>query len=629
MSDLELILDDCLNKLAHGETTLEECLTRYPQHAVELRRLLSTASYLQVGRAIQPAPAFRARTQAQLLTHMRTHPRRRFGWLWFNWLPRPVGLAFSNALSIAITLGIIALFFFTTGTVLAQRALPGEALYGWKTTSEQLWRAVQPDPLTADLALTNRRMQEILLTPHDTQAQTLAQQGYEQALTRLSTYQTPADQQRIEQSLLDHRSTLAQADLVVIKIEELLAKIDPAVVKRPEADLQLDYQAGPIQAGQITYNLKISNFGPASPVSAQSVIDLAPQEKLVTVSDTACDTSAGGSVTCPVKQLAQEMAYNVTLTTVVDPCYAGSVVNTVAVMPDDRLINTNAQASAIATTNISAPLRHPAQIVYVQSNDQAHDLGLVSSAGNLLNASLHIRAAAPAWSPDGGKLAFFGEQGISELGAPYNQGNGLWLVEVQENQAQNPVQLVAQDHIANIAWSPDGRKLAFEVAPPDIPSEVRVVNAGSGQLVSVFPGQQPAWQIDSQQLIIKACAPGCGLWQVNLNGQAGRQLTLDGTDSYPAHSPDGQVLAFSSQRDGNWEIYTLHLSTDELTRLTHRPATDTTPIFDPCGQALYLRTDHFGDWRLTAMQLNGSAEETVRRGIGRSQDWGQARPAIR
>lgn len=627
MSELEFALEDCLNRLAHGEATLEECLARYPQHAPQLRRLLTTASRLEAGRVIQPASAYRTRTRAQLMTHMRTHPRRRQPWA--NLLPRQLGFAFSSALRVAASLTVITSFFFATGTVLAQGALPGEALYGWKTTSEQVWRAVQPDPLMADLTLGNRRVQEMLRVAGNRQAETLARQGYEQTLARLSTYDSPEARQQIEQGLLAQRDTLAQVGLLMPEVERLLGTINPALVKRPEADLRLHYQAAPAEAGQITYELKISNFGPTSPINANSVIDLAPQEKLVAVSDSACDTSAGGSLTCPINELAKDQAYQVTITTTVDRCYAGTLTNTATIMPADQVINTNAQPSAVAATHVAAPFSAAAQIIFVQSRTRSHDLGLIGGGTSLLNPKLHVRAAAPAWSPDGSKIAFFGEEGISELGAPYSQGNGLWLVELRNNQATEPVQLVAQDHIANIAWSPDGAKLAFEVSPPGIPSEVQVVKASTGEPISRFPGQQPAWNLDNQHLVIKACAPGCGLWQVNLNGKGGQQITFNGTDSYPAWSPDGQYLAFSSQRDDNWEIYTLRLSDQKLMRLTNRSATDAAPVFDPCGQSIYFRTDHFGDWRLMTMKLDGSDEQTVRKDIGKSEDWGQARPAVR
>jgi Tol biopolymer transport system component len=241
---------------------------------------------------------------------------------------------------------------------------------------------------------------------------------------------------------------------------------------------------------------------------------------------------------------------------------------------------------------------------------------------------LHLRAAAPAWSPDGTQLAFSGEAGISELGGIYDQGSGVWLVDIVEGEAQNAKQLVNEVHVSNIAWSPDGTKLAFEVAPPGLPHEIRVIKAGNGQEISRFPGEQPAWYSDNQKLIIKICAPDCGLWQVGLDGRKGQQITSGDTDSYPIWSPTGEYLAFSSHRDGDWEIYLLRPGDGELRRLTRRSGTDTTPVFDSCGQELYLRTDVYGGWRVTVMKLDGSDERKVQEGVGPSDDWGLARPAV-
>jgi TolB protein len=240
--------------------------------------------------------------------------------------------------------------------------------------------------------------------------------------------------------------------------------------------------------------------------------------------------------------------------------------------------------------------------------------------------SLHQYAAAPAWSPDGSVIAFFGEAGISQLGSIYSQGNGIWIIGAQ---GQGVRQLISIDHVKNMAWSPDGQKLAFEIdLAPQGGSEIRIIESREGQEISRFSGQQPAWSPDSQQLVIKNCTPNCGLWRVNLDGGDGQQITLDSTDSYPAWSPNGQYVVFGSQRDNNWEIYRLRLSDGELRNLTSRPSTDTTPVFSPDGGEIYLRTDQPGDWWITAINLNGSRERPIWGGIGPSDDWGLARPAV-
>ena len=274
----------------------------------------------------------------------------------------------------------------------------------------------------------------------------------------------------------------------------------------------------------------------------------------------------------------------------------------------------------------NTPTPRPAMVVYVQSSGQTHELGIVTSAGELMTSSLHQRAAAPTWSPDGRRVAFYGEQGISELGGIYAQGSGVWIIEVATGNLQL---LYPVDHIRNMTWSPDGSKLAFEVGPPNVTHQVFVIDAGNGQETR-FPGEQPAWSPGSNELIVKSCAPECGLWRVGLDGSGGRLVSPDSTDSYPTWSPTGEYVVFASRaRTGDWEIYRLRLADNEMVNLTNRPGTDTTPVFSPDGLEIYLRTDAFGDWRVMAMSIDGSQERVVRDSVGPSEDWGLARPAVR
>jgi Tol biopolymer transport system component len=274
------------------------------------------------------------------------------------------------------------------------------------------------------------------------------------------------------------------------------------------------------------------------------------------------------------------------------------------------------------------PTPRPATVIYVQSNGQIHSLGIVSSEGELINADLHRWAGAPTWSPGGETVAFYGEQGISELGGDYAKGSGIWTVGVQSNN----VRLIHQiDHIRNMSWSPDGSKLAVEVGPPGVTHEIYLIQAADGQEISRFPGEQPAWSPNSQELVIKSCLPECGLWQVGLDGSAKTLLTHDSTDSYPTWSPAGDYLVFASRsRHGDWEIYRLDLTAGgEPERLTNRSGTDTTPVFSPDGLEIYFRTDAFGPWRVMAMAVDGGNERLVRDNVGQSEEWGLARPAVR
>jgi Tol biopolymer transport system component len=262
----------------------------------------------------------------------------------------------------------------------------------------------------------------------------------------------------------------------------------------------------------------------------------------------------------------------------------------------------------------------------VQSDRNRHQLGLVSSAGVVNNVNLHLAAGAPAWSPDGAQIAFFGESGISELGELYRSGNGIWLVNPVNYSVRS---LLSMDHVKNINWSPDGRKLAFEFGPPNEAHQVLIIDPVDGRELGRFSGEQPAWNPDSNLLVIKSCAPECGLWQIGLDGSGGRLLTDGSTDSYPTWSPDGRYLAFTSRnRTGDWEIYRMTIPGGTLQQLTNRSGTDVSPIFSPDSLEIYFRSDAFGTWQLRAMSINGQNERLILSDIGVSDDWGLARPAI-
>src|SRR6185503_6860606 len=55
----------------------------------------------------------------------------------------------------------------------------------------------------------------------------------------------------------------------------------------------------------------------------------------------------------------------------------------------------------------------------------------------------------------------------------------------------------------------------------------------------------------------------------------------DWDDITPASSPDGEKLAFASNRSGFWDLYSLDLESGEVTQLTNTPAYEGAPSWSP------------------------------------------------
>lgn len=65
-------------------------------------------------------------------------------------------------------------------------------------------------------------------------------------------------------------------------------------------------------------------------------------------------------------------------------------------------------------------------------------------------------------------------------------------------------------------------------------------------------------------------------------------------DRAPSWSPDGETLLFASDRDGDYEIYSIRTDGEALERLTHDQAKDMSPAWSPDGTRFVFESDREG-----------------------------------
>ncbi len=88
------------------------------------------------------------------------------------------------------------------------------------------------------------------------------------------------------------------------------------------------------------------------------------------------------------------------------------------------------------------------------------------------------------------------------------------------------------------------------------------------------------------------------IYVLHVYGSGDRRLTdASGLDGFPAWSPDGERIAFVSDRDGgDWEVYAMDADGPNQTRLTRTPSEDEAfPAFSPDGERIAFVVGPVGD----------------------------------
>jgi Tol biopolymer transport system component len=210
-------------------------------------------------------------------------------------------------------------------------------------------------------------------------------------------------------------------------------------------------------------------------------------------------------------------------------------------------------------TNNPSDDRRPAwsldgqRIAFVSSRDGNEEIYVMEADGSGQTRLTNSPASDdhPVWSPDGRRIAFVSyRDGNYEIYVMNADGSG------QANLANNP----AND--LEPAWSPDGRRIAFtrrggsnqdgNVDSED-GMEIYIVNAdGSGQkrLIKASYASHPAWSPDGRRIAFQGRfsddAQG-GIYTVNVDGTDLQRLADQANWSEsPAWSPDGKFVAFVS-----------------------------------------------------------------------------------
>jgi dipeptidyl aminopeptidase/acylaminoacyl peptidase len=210
-----------------------------------------------------------------------------------------------------------------------------------------------------------------------------------------------------------------------------------------------------------------------------------------------------------------------------------------------------------------------------------------------------VSSTHPRWSPDGKFIAFLSERAESKT--------QVWLLNRQGGEAQRLTE--TPQGVEDFTWSPDGRRLVLGLRDPS-PEELEAAKEAKlkDHATEAKEKKKTAkpWVIDRLQFKFDEIGyldrRRTHLYLFDLAAKSMTQVTSgDYDDSEPAWSPDGKLLAFTSNRskpdpDLNYNSDIWVVATDntskgaELTQVTTNPGADTTPAWSPDGKWITYST---------------------------------------
>jgi serine/threonine protein kinase len=213
----------------------------------------------------------------------------------------------------------------------------------------------------------------------------------------------------------------------------------------------------------------------------------------------------------------------------------------------------------------------------------------------------------PSLSPDGKSLVYA------------SRVSGNWDIYLQRVDRGTPINLTRDSLSDDIqpAFSPDGGRIAFRSERDGGGIFSMGATGESVRRVTDF-GYNPTWSPDGKEI---ACAteealppplrlgPNSGLWAVPIGGGQRRSIPESGDALQPVWSPHGHRIAFWGVRSGRPDIWTIPATGQgQSVRLTDDLHADWHPVWSPLGDYIYFVSNRAGVmniWRIPIEERSG------------------------
>ncbi|MEY4083536.1 MAG: hypothetical protein RL483_905 [Pseudomonadota bacterium] len=215
-----------------------------------------------------------------------------------------------------------------------------------------------------------------------------------------------------------------------------------------------------------------------------------------------------------------------------------------------------------------------------------------------------------------------GEPGFFSTRLAYVRRDGrqqVLLIADSDGENAQPA-LRSNESIISLAWSPDGKRLAyvsFESGKAVV--YVHELATGRRSVVANYRGSNssPAWSPDGTRLaMVLTKDGGSQIYTANLDGSGLKRITQSGTiNTEPSFSADGKHLYFTSDRGGSAQIYRIRVDgTGQPERISFQGSFNARPVVSPNGQTMAFVARRSGRFQIGVRDLTSGDEILVSEG---------------
>jgi len=177
------------------------------------------------------------------------------------------------------------------------------------------------------------------------------------------------------------------------------------------------------------------------------------------------------------------------------------------------------------------------------------------------------------------------------------------------------------------ALSPDGKYLAYTDYSTGRPA-LYIRNQLDGKTVMASKSGisiDPAWRNSREVATTLSFEGDQEIYLLKSDGALYRRLTKsNGIDLSPTFSPDGNKMAYVSERNGQPQIFIQDLLSGEASRLTFNGDYNTQPSWSPSGDKIaYTTCENSGEFNIFTIGIDGSGlkQLTAHSGQNESPSW--------